>query len=222
MQVLPSRSGSICNSNLFDAIELAPNVAQNGWNDKSAVIEEYNATIETANKAINLIEYLQTKMILEEIPSNSNWSYKTKCVFHKSGSERTASMFINVEQNRYYCHACSASGGIVEYIAKIYKRSPFLVAQHILNCIQGNYQIDTENIKKANDRKKFQINFIKISDLYRSFAKKYVDDDAAMIYINKCFAGFDSIIEDNQEKIEQSIEQIVKHFENYLKKYEDR
>ena len=223
MQILSSRSGSNSASNLFGAIELAPNVIQQcGWDDKSAIIEEYNATIETANKAINLVEYLQNKMVLDDVPSNSNWSYKSKCPFHKSGGERTASFFINTEENRFFCQACNCSGGIVEFIAKTYKRPPFFVAQHILNCVQGNFQIDTENIKKANDRKKFQINYLKISDLYRNFAKKYIDDNEAMIYINKCFESFDGIIEDNQEKIEQTIDQIVSHFENYLKKYEEK
>jgi hypothetical protein len=222
MQILPNTTGSDCKSSLFSAIESAPGVIQRGWDDQSATPEGHKSIIDAANKSINLADYLQTKLNLESTNSSSGWIYKAPCPFHKHGQERTASFFINTEQNRFYCQACNISGGISEYIAFSYKRSPILVAEHILNCVNGSFQISEADTKKVNDKRKFQSSWLKLSELYRSFAKSHIDDDAAIEYANKCFCGLDNVIEDNQDAVEKSIDEILYRFELYLKKYDER
>jgi len=220
---LSNAAGSDNRKDLFGAIECAPGVIQHGWDDKSAINENYKLTIDAANKAIPLIEYLSSRLNLEAANSFSGWAYKAICPFHKHGHERTASFFINPEQNRFYCQACGASGGVVDFIARKYKRATLLVAEHILSCVKGNFSIDiAAEEKKAKDRKKFQNNMMKLSDLYRNFIKSHIDDDAAVAYINKCFSGFDAVIEANQSGVEKTMEEILKKFENYLAKYSEK
>lgn len=203
---------------LFVEIEASPNVVQHGWDDKSSSSEGYRSIIEEANKSINLIDYLQTKLDLEFVNSSNGWSYKAPCPFHKHGQERTASFFVNIDQNRFYCQACGASGGISEYISKTYKRSIILTAEHILQCAKGNFKIDDENIKKANERKRFQESLLKLSDLYRTFVQTHLEDDA-INYANKCFCAFDSLLEQKPEDVMKSMDMIITKFETYFKKY---
>jgi len=222
MQILPSTTGSNSGKSLFDSIESPPQFVQHGWDDISASPEGYQSVIEQANKSVNLLEYLYSRMALEAVSSNSAWAYRSRCPFHKHGEERTASFFINVEQNRFYCQACSISGGIVEYIAHTYKRPIIMVAQHIIKCLNGNYVIEAASLKKAAERKKFQANMLKLSDLYRSFLRKNITDEEAISYLNRCFESFDEVMEDNQETIENSMDEIICHMNDYLRKYTEK
>lgn len=222
MQILSNNTGPDCGKSLFSAIECFSGLIQPGWSDASSTVEGQQSLIESANKSINLLDYLQTKLNLEETNSSSGWTYKTICPFHKHGQERTASFFINVDQNRFYCQACNISGGISEYIAYTFKRPVILVAEHILKCTQGNFQIDEANIKKTNEKKKFQAMWLKLSELYRIFMRNHLNDDDAFVYVNKCFSGLDNIMEERQEETEKVIDEIYYKFENYLKKYDGK
>lgn len=220
MQALFNNTRPDSGSSLFREIEAFTAVIQSGWDDGSSTIEGQQSIIEAANKAINLVDYLQTKLTLEETNSSTSWRFRSHCPFHKHGQERTASFFINVEQNRFYCQACNISGGISEYIAYTFKRPVILVAQHILECVKGTFIVDDTSIKKANEKKKFQAVWLKLSELYRTFMKKHLNDDDAFTYANKCFSGLDNIMEERQEDVEKSIDEIYYKFENYLKKYD--
>lgn len=222
MQILSNRTESNSGGDLFREIEAVATVIQHGWDDQSATSEGHQSIIEAANKSVNLVDYLQTKLNLENTNSNTSWVLKSQCPFHKHGQERTASFFINTEQNRFYCQACNITGGISEYIAFSFKRSPILVAEHILSCVKGNFQISEIDTKKANDRKKFQINWLKLSELYRAFTKSHIYDKAAIEYANKCFYSLDNVVEENQEAVEKAIDEILYKFELYLKKYDER
>lgn len=220
MSILPSTAGPDSGKSLYGKIESAPVVIQWGWNDKSVTPEGYQSIIEEANKSIPLLDYLGSKLILEHLSSSSNWSYKATCPFHKHGHERTASFFLNTEQNRFYCQACGVSGGIVEFIAITYKRPTLLVAEHIIQCVNGKFVPENLSVKKANDRKKYQQSMLLLSDMYRRFISANINNEKAIEYINKCFSGFDSVIEQNPEGVEKSIDEIIKQFEAYLSKYQ--
>ena len=223
MQIFSNNTGSDSGKSLFSTIESSSGtIQQSGWDDKSTTPEGQRSIIEAANKAISLIDYLQTKLNLEQINSSNSWGYKTHCPFHKHGQERTASFFINTEQNRFYCQACNISGGISEYIAYTYKRPVILVAQHILECVKGTFIVDDTSAKKANEKKKFQAVWLKLSELYRSFMRSHLNDEDAFTYANKCFSGLDNIMEERQDDVEKSIEEIYDKFEAYLKKYNEK
>lgn len=53
---------------------------------------------------------------LEEIHS-SNFSHRCRCPnkHHKSGSERTPSLYINSKDNNFYCYGCQASYNCIDF-----------------------------------------------------------------------------------------------------------
>lgn len=215
MQILRNTTRPAVGKDLFSQIESTPILAQNGWD----YIAD-NDLINKANQSINIIDYLSNKIILDETNSSTAWTYKAKCPFHKGGDERTASLYINQEQGRFYCQACGKSGGVVEYIAFIYKRPLVVVAEHILKCISGDFTIEATAAKKAAERRKYQNYMIILSKLYNKFVKEHLDDIQAVEYANKCYYGFDLILETKPEGVQSSIEEISKRFDLYLKKYD--
>ena len=159
MQILSNSDRPNGGKSIFNAIESSPDVVQWGWDDKSSTPEGQQSIIAEANKSISLIDYLYPKLQIDDVRSSSGWSYRSTCPFHKHGHERTPSFFINAEQNRYYCQACGASGGIVEYISITFKRPTILVAEHILRCINKDFQSESISTKKINDKKKSSRNY---------------------------------------------------------------
>jgi len=208
--------------NIFSKIEEPLYLTKERWQDIDYSICLYDAhiIIDKANKAISLTDYLQSRYILEQVPSSSGWSYKTYCPFHKSGNERTQSFFINSEINRYYCQACSASGGIVEFISRKFGRPTLFVAEFILKYINGKIIIESEEIKKSNEVKKFNEFLLKLSEMYNEFIKTHRDDSNAIDYIMKCMNGFDNLLDKNKESVQKSIGPIFEQIKLQLKNYD--
>jgi hypothetical protein len=212
---------SLNTKNIFSKIEEPLYLTKEKWEDIDYSIcqNEAHILIEKANKAISLTDYLQSRYVLEHVPSSSGWSYKTYCPFHKSGNERTASFFINAQTNRYYCQACSASGGIVEFISRKFGRPNLFVAEFILKYINGKIIIESEEIKKSNEAKKFNEFLLKLSEIYNEFIKTHKDDDNAIDYIMKCMNGFDNLLDKNKEAVQKSIGPISEQIKLQLKNY---
>ena len=215
------KNNSINTKNIFSKIEepLYIPIKQNWENTSLISLNEFQLVIEKANKAISLTDYLQSRYVLDHVPSNSGWAYKTYCPFHKFGNERTASFFINAENNRFYCQACSMSGGIVEFISRKFGRPAILVAEFILNCIEGKVIVESEEIKKSNDIKKFNEFLLNLSELYNSFIKYHKCDDNAIDYIMKCMNAFDNILFANKELVQNSTGSILEQIKLQLKNY---
>jgi len=207
------------NTDLYRKIEASVRVTQNGWNDISSSIEGYLGIISKANKSINLVDYLDSKFNIIYVPSNSGWVYKTFCPFHKNGNERTPSLFINKNDNRYFCQACNASGGVVNYISKIYSRPKIVIAEHILQCIGENF-IEEGKFLKLNKKRKTDKFLLEISDLCRNFILQNFGDEHAVNYIMKIMKGFDLVYIYNNEKVEENIEEIIEHLKIYIEKYQ--
>lgn len=223
MQTLPDDTRPDQNlEKIYKQIESSSRIVQSGWKDISTTIEGYISTIDKANKSIDLVDYLDTRLEMEYIPSNNGWNYRLRCPFHKHGDERTPSMFISKEQNRFYCQACGKTGGIVDYLAFKFKRPPISVAKNILYCMSENFVIDDTAVKKSNERKKYQKNMLQMSEMYQKFVKKYFTDSDAMEYINKCYFNFDKLLIQNTESVEKNFEELIKQFKLYIHKYEEK
>jgi len=220
MSKIQSSTRSNNNSNIYKQIESSVRVIQHGWNDFSNTLEGYSNILSQANKAIDIVEYIDSKLELVYVPSNTGWKYKAYCPFHKSGNERTPSLFINKDDNRYFCQACGASGGIVDYISKIFYRPKIIVAEHILQCLNGNIEIETDNIDKIKRTKQIESILLKISDMHRDFIHQN-NDDESFEYIMKIMQGFDLVYIYNNEKIEENIEEVLDHIKLYLEKYQN-
>lgn len=219
MQDVQYTTGQDDRSSIYLKIESSPANIQKSWEFLTS--DEINSAIIKINSIINIVDYLDQKLQLESLPSSTGWEYKTYCPFHKGGKERTASLFLNREQNRYYCQACGANGGIVDYISRSFGRPYNLVVEHIFDCINGkDINIDTTiELKKAQERKIYQDNLINISLMYKDFVKKHIENNDALDYINKCMAAFDGLCEDRENDIQNSIVNVVSKFSLYISKY---
>jgi hypothetical protein len=206
-------------SSLFKKIESPPIIYQNGWDDPTSTTEGYLACIHKANKIVSLVDFLEKDYELEPTGSNNGWNYRMNCPFHNWGNEKVPSLFIHATENRYYCQACAATGGLAEFIAVKYSRPLIAVAEHIINCVEGKTNLEEVQTKKLLDKKKFQEGLIKISDLYREFVHKYKDCDEAIEYANKCMAGFDNVWESNSKQVEASISDLVIKFGKYFERF---
>ena len=180
--------------------------------------------IEQANSSFNLLSYIESKYLTETVPSSSGWTKKMKCPFHKNGSERTPSLFINYKKNMFYCQACGVSGGIVQFIANTSQKSEELIAECLLKDINGSKNINSrlEQERKIEEKRKAIKVLYDISDLFRDFIQTYLDDDEALSYIDKLMTGFDNVRSINEESVEANIEELYKNFYNYINAYKNK
>jgi len=221
MSKIQCSTGSSSDQDIYRKIEAPIYVVQNGWNDICSFAEGSSIIISKANKSINIVEYIDTKLELEYSPSNAGWNYKTFCPFHKNGNERTPSFFINKDNNRYYCQACGVSGGVVEFISKTYNRPQLIVAEHILRCVSNeDFTIEDDLINKIKKSKEINSLLLQMSELHREFISQN-NDEESLEYVMKIMKGFDLVYIHNTEKVEENIVEIVEHFKMYLKKYQE-
>lgn len=218
MSKIQYQTGSSGDKDIYRKIESPIHVVQNGWDDIGSSLEGYFAIISKANQSIDIVNYIDTKLELSYVPSNSGWNYKAFCPFHKNGNERTPSFFINKNDNRYFCQACGINGGVVEYISKTYNRPLIAVAEHILQVISGKIDVVNENLESINKRKKINNTILNMSDLHRKFIKQNSDKEG-IEYIMKIMRGFDLVYIYNSEKVEDNIDDIFEHFKMYINKY---
>jgi len=220
MSKIQCPTGPDNNPNIYRQIESPVRIIQHGWNDLSSTLEGYTTIISQANQSIDMVEYIDSKVELMYVPSNAGWNYKAYCPFHKGGNERTPSFFVNKDDNRYFCQACGAAGGVVDYISRTLSRPKIIVAEHILQCLKGNVEIEAESIDRTKRRKQIENMLLKMSDMHREFISQNNDDDG-FEYIMKIMKGFDLVYIHNSEKVEENIEEIVDHFKLYLEKYQN-
>jgi len=219
MSTLRGNSGSNSNEDIFSKIESSNWVAQVGWDDLAVSYNDVVSIISKANASISLPDYLFCRLKLEHISSSSGWIYRAYCPFHKDGNERTPSFFVNSVYNRFYCQACGITGGIVEYISRMYGRPPCIVGEHILNCALGKVEIESERAKKIREKKLLDASVLNISNMHRKFIRDNINDENALEYATKIMKGMDRVIEKNPNGFEKSINDISIQFENYLLKY---
>lgn len=213
-----------CNKSIFKQIEAPSRITQKAWieDDLTATSEGTIALINRANKSIDIVEYFDSKFVLTYVPSSTGWNYKTYCPFHKNGNERTPSFFINQNDNRCFCQACGFSGGIVEFIQKYYKRGHIETAEHIINCISGKISIEEDVvIDKIKSRKEIEKLALYIADLHRDFIQKYIDDEEALIYIEKIMKSFDLLFIYNTTNLGDHIEEIKTYIKLHINKFKE-
>lgn len=206
-------------ANLFDLIERAPKTQQNGWDD--LLCKNSNQLISEANTIFPLIDYLETKMEFEVVPSSKGWTHKTYCPFHKGGHERTPSFFVNPATNRFFCQGCGFAGGIVEFICKKFNHQPTLVAENIINLWgkRENGAIILAAEKKLQKKKANEC-MLKISRLFNKFLRRHIEDEAALTYLFKIQESFDDVIEINEQGVEKNIKNLYDQFVEYLQDYD--
>lgn len=107
---------------------------------------------------------------LEEI-SSGNFTYRCKCPSpeHKAGSERTGSLYIDSNNNNFYCFGCGASHNVIDFYI-LAKQCDFPTA-----LLEMAEFVDPAKVTGETSVKK-KSNFtesLRISNLFRSFLREY-------------------------------------------------
>jgi len=198
----------------------APTFGEEEWDSEFAI--DSSTLIRQANDSFSLLEYLESHYSLEFLGSVTGWTRKMQCPFHKHGNERTPSFFINEKSNRYLCHACGATGGLVQFISFKFNRPESDVATHLLKLSkQGlNAVAIIESQKKIDQKKKVVGLLLELSDIFREFIHAHADDDIAIRHVNKIMEGFDTAYLLNPEGVEKNITEVVGNLRTLLSNYD--
>ena len=110
---------------------------------------------------------------LEQVNSG-NFTHRCKCPArdHKNGSERTCSLYVDNENNNFYCFGCGASNNAVDFYM-LCKDVDFSTAIQELSEF-----VDPTKIGNVSRQKK-AVNFphlLKLSDCFRDAQKNHSED----------------------------------------------
>lgn len=115
------------------------------------------------------------KIDTEEV-SAGNFTHRCRCPFsqHKSGTEKTKSLYIDSINNNFYCFGCNASNNVVDFYM-IYKNISFVDAiEDLSKYICANLSVDagedvvySQEVKLSNFPILLEISKI-IRDLYQN------------------------------------------------------
>jgi len=207
--------------NAYSKLDSISVLTEESWDDSSAGVE-FPILIDKANKVIDLLDYLNERISLDTIISHSGWTRRTFCPFHKSGLERTPSFFVNPYKNMFYCQACEAKGGIVQYLSLKQNIPESIVASHILQSFDIKITAFSEEKNRLKEKKRIQKAMIKLSKIFNVFLKSHQDDEEAFEFTNKAMEGFDNAYILNTKGVEVNIDEIVINLENYFISYDRR
>ncbi|MDB2481801.1 CHC2 zinc finger domain-containing protein [bacterium] len=132
---------------------------------------------------------------LEEMHS-SNFSHRCRCPnkHHKSGSERTPSLYINSKDNNFYCYGCQASYNCIDFYM-LCKDCDFSSALKDLSS-KINYLQDIEVVvRESNYDQK-----IEISRIIKVYLDGNKDDLSWVLDFNKKIDEYIEQVGDSVEK----------------------
>lgn len=151
---------------------------------------------------------------LEECNS-SNFSHRCRCPNknHKSGAERTPSLYINSKDNNFYCYGCQATYNCIDFYM-LCKDCDFSTALKDLSS-KINYLKDIEVVMaESNYEEK-----IEASRLIKSYLDKNKDDLEWIMYFVKKVDGYLEDVGRNvagAKKLNEKIKKVLK------KRHEER
>jgi len=124
--------------------------------------------------SIKIVEIATRKGVAYEQVNSGNFTHRCKCPGkdHKSGLERTGSLYIDNDNNNFYCFGCGASNNVIDFYI-LCVDTDFLTAIRDLS-----EMIDPKDVTSV-PRAKRQTNFSKIleiSGLFRVAQKAHPSD----------------------------------------------
>lgn len=126
--------------------------------------------------SVLILDVAKRSSIPLEPISSGNFTHRCKCPSpeHKAGSERTGSLYIDGENNNFYCFGCGASNNVIDfYILKNncdFSQAISELSEFVDPAKVGSSQPFSK--KKSN----FSILF-HISEMFRRYQKNHPEDD---------------------------------------------
>lgn len=124
-------------------------------------------------KAVKILQLCETESITVEQIVSGNFTHRCKCPFstHKSGKERTQSLYIDSINNNFYCFGCGASNNSIDFYMLL-KDIDFSNAITELSKIVEPETIANEPATSDFRKNNFPI-LLEISSIFRSL---YLDE----------------------------------------------
>ncbi len=160
---------------------------------------------EEINSSVNITDLATKFSIPLEQVNSGNFTHRAKCPSkeHKSGSERTGSLYIDEDNNNFYCFGCGASNNVIDFYI-LCKGVDFSTSLAELSEF-----VDPDKVKHVVS-KKHATNFsqlLELSTLFRRTQKRYKDDIA---WIEKLMKKTDQYLESIDRKNVQAAKQLLK------------
>ena len=129
---------------------------------------------EEINVAIRITDLANRFSISLEAVNSGNFTHRCKCPSkeHKSGSERTGSLYIDEANNNFYCFGCGASNNVIDFYI-LCKDVDFSTA-----ILELSESVDPTKVSNV-PRKQKVVNFsqlLEISSLFRRTQIRHPED----------------------------------------------
>jgi len=134
-------------------------------------------------KAVKILRLCEEETIALEQIISGNFTHRCKCPFstHKSGKERTQSLYIDSINNNFYCFGCGASNNSIDFYMLL-KEIDFSTAISELSKTINPDEVSPETGSNDIKRNNFSI-LLEISSVFRPLYKnekykneKWLDD----------------------------------------------
>lgn len=152
---------------------------------------------------------------LESIASG-NFDCRCKCPHpeHKSGREKTPSLYINSRDNNFYCYGCNIGSSVIDF----YMACTGLDFLESLQKLKEFVKVPGKYQEKVDKKKEVLPFLIENSEIIRSFLianPELIDDfDSVLKKIDNKF--FEQKSEDPEaiDKVNQKLKEMIKKYEN--------
>ena len=163
-------------------------------------------------KVVDLAKDLGLKL---EHLGNGKFDYRCRCPFakHKNGSEKTASLYINSNQNDFYCFGCNTHGNSITF----YKESRDISFSDAMKELSSMITIDGYHDETADNLIQpsiFSV-LLDISKLFREFMLKNPDD---LKWINNVMKKTDEYIDNIDQDDVEAVKELYQKILETIKK----
>ena len=167
--------------------------------------------VSAIKKQIRIVDLAEEHGISLNKISSGNFTHRCKCPNknHKSGNENTDSLYIDSENNDFYCYGCSAGSSSIDF---------FMICNDVnfseALSVMSDYIDDKSDLSDGYAVKRFDDFAIKlrISNVMRNFCQNNKKD---YDYFSKLSLKIDDILEqincDDYKKLSSLERQIEKH-----------
>lgn len=161
--------------------------------------------------SVKISEIAELQGVSLEEANSGNFTHRCKCpgTDHKSGLERTGSLYIDNQNNNFYCFGCNASNNVIDFYMLCTDKT-FIEAKEDLSSF-----VDPSNVSKKTFEKKQSTASILLetSALLRKAQKAHMEDlewiEALMKKMDLKISLLDRYDTDGARKIQRRLRQIL-------------
>lgn len=173
----------------------------------------------TRSDVVNQVKILDIANMFNiglETISSGNFDYRCKCPHaeHKSGREKTSSLYINSRDNNFYCYGCNIGSSVIDFYMACTGLDFLESLQKLKEFVKtpGKYQ---EKVDKKREILPFLMENSEIIRLFLLSNPDIIDD------FDSILKKIDNKIFDQKNEDPESISKINQKLREMIKKYED-